>query len=242
MWHPSVDKKLSIVVPAYNEERNLEETIWEVYSCATKVLDAFEVIIVDDGSSDRTGEIADALAHQFSPAVKAVHFQQNRGVGAAYLEGLSMARYPYVTLVPGDNAFNKSGIERVFSRVGTCDLIVSYRTNPKARTTLRRWLSVLATLLMRGLTGRRIKDAHSLYVFPVELARKIDVPAGYSYHLESLCRLLLMAESYIEVPVELNPKCDQNSGVMKPRTLVTLAGAVLKLYALRITGRLLDKR
>lgn len=237
-----MDKKLTIVVPAYNEERSLEKTVSGVCSCAASFLDAFEVIIVDDGSSDRTGEIADTLAHRFSPAVKAVHFQQNRGVGAAYREGLRMARYPYLTLIPGDNAFDKSGIERVFSRVGTCNLIVSYRANPEARTTLRRWLSVLATLLMRGLTGRRIKDAHSLYVFPVELARKIDVPAGYSYHLESLCRLLFMAESYIEVPVELNPKRDQSSGVMKPRTLVTLAGAVLKLYALRITGRLLDKR
>lgn len=237
-----MDKKLTIVVPAYNEERSLEKTVSVVYSCAASFLRAFEVIIVDDGSSDRTGEIADALARRFSPAVKAVHFQENQGVGAAYREGLRMARYPYLTLVPGDNAFDKSGIERLFSRVGTCDLIISYRTNPEARTTLRRWLSVLATLLMRGLTGRRIKDAHSLYVFPVELARKIDVPAGYSYHLESLCRLLFMAESYIEVPVELNLKRDQNSGVMKPRTLVTLAGAVLKLYALRITGRLLDKR
>ena len=236
MW--SVKKELSIIVPAYNEETNLEKTISEAYSCAVKCLEAFELMVVNDGSTDRTGQIADALAIQFPSAMKVVHFKQNRGVGAAYREGLKLARFPFLTVIPGDNAFHQTGVERVFSLVGTSNLIVSYRSNPQARSALRRWLSRFATLLMRGLTGSHIRDAHSLFVFPVDLARKIHVPLGYGYHLESLSRLLLMTDSFVEVPVELNPKPDQSSGVMKLGTVMKLAGTVLRLYALRIAGRL----
>lgn len=143
-----MSKGLTIVVPAFNEEARLENTVRETHSCATRWIEAFEMIIVNDGSTDRTGNIADSMAKELSPVVKAVHFPANRGVGAAYIEGLKRAQYPFLTLIPGDNAFNRSGIERVFSQVGTSDLMASYRTNPEARTTLRRWLSVLASYLM----------------------------------------------------------------------------------------------
>ncbi len=234
-------RNLTIVVPAYNEERTIEKTVSEVHSSAACFLEAFEVIIVDDGSHDRTGELADELASTLSPHVKVVHFQRNRGVGAAFQEGLRLARYPYITLIPGDNAFTKSGIARMFSQVGASNLIISYRANFHVKTTLRRWLSGIVTLLVRGLTGRQIRDAHSLFVFPVDLARRIELPKGYGYHLECLCRLLLMAPSYIEVPVELNQGPDQSSGVMRVATLARLAGTVSKLCWLRITGRLVDE-
>ncbi|MGI0015184.1 MAG: glycosyltransferase, partial [Nitrososphaera sp.] len=61
-----MDKKLTIVVPAYNEEGTIEKTVSEVHSCAACCLEAFEVIIVDDGSHDRTGDLAYELASTLS--------------------------------------------------------------------------------------------------------------------------------------------------------------------------------
>jgi glycosyltransferase involved in cell wall biosynthesis len=234
-------KCLTIVIPAYNEEERLGRTVREAQQCAARVLDEYEILIVDDGSLDGTLAIAESFAAEFAGLVSVRHFPVNRGVGAAYIEGLNVARFPFLTLIPGDNAFNSHGLERVFAMVGEYELVVSYRSNPRTRTYLRRMLSILATWLVRGITGRPVRDAHSLFIFPVGLAREIPVSQDYSYHLESLCRLLRMVKNYVEVPIELNPKPDASSGVMRLRTLCHLGWTVLKLYALRVAGRLTDK-
>ena len=232
-----VSRQLSIIVPAYNEETKLAITLDEILQLAETHLDEYEVIVVDDGSVDQTLGVAQGFATQY-PEVRVLRHEINKGVGASYVDGLAAAKFAKLTLIPGDNAFASSGVERIFKAVNEAELIVSYRANPQARTPLRRWLSRFATLLVRGITGRSIRDAHSMYVFPVEQARAIKVSPGYSYHVESLCRLLLIVSSYKEVPVELNPKPDASSGVMKARTIGKLAFAVGRLYGLRLTGRL----
>jgi len=231
-------KKLTIVVPAFNEEERITTTVREAYAAARRYLDDFELIVVDDGSTDMTYQRAVAAGRELGPEVRVAQQPANHGVGAAYLLGLHNARYPYISLIPGDNAFKQSGIERLFNAVGTAEMLITYRVNMEARTPLRRLLSRLATFLVRLIAGRRIKDAHSMYVFPVRMAREIEISPGYSYHLETLCRLLRRVNSVSEIPVDLNPKPDASSGVMKPRTMLILGWAMSRMLFLRLIGRL----
>src|SRR4051812_26980186 len=106
-------KRLTIVVPAFNEEAKLPTTVREILAEASLALDAYEVIVVNDGSADRTGAVADQLARD-NVAVRVVHQAVNRGVGAAFGIGLALARYEFLTLIPGDNAFHHSGLRAVF--------------------------------------------------------------------------------------------------------------------------------
>lgn len=212
---------LTIVVPAWNEEQRLTATVLEVVAAARRHLRAFEIIIVNDGSTDRTKAVADALAARFS-FVSVVHHPANLGVGAAYYTGLSRAEYPYLTLVPGDHAFHVSGLHTVFALVGRVEMVVSYRANPRARTPMRRLLSRLCTMGMRLVTGKPIRDAHSLYVFPVAQARQVRRNTGYGYHIETLSTLLRGDVPYTEVPVQLNPRPDSSSKVMRLRVLARL--------------------
>ncbi len=228
--------QLSIVVPALNEEGRLAVTVQEAIRTAQKHLDAFELIIVNDGSTDGTFEAAEQLALRF-PCVSVVHFPENRGVGAAYYEGLRLARFPYLTLIPGDNAFRQSGLEAMFPLVGRHEMIISYRANPRARTPLRLLLSRCCTTAMRMLTGCPIRDAHSLYVFPVAKARQTPRNAGYGYHIETLAALLRGGLSYAEVPVLLNPRPDSSSKVMRPGVLLRLMATMTRLYLNRLLGR-----
>jgi hypothetical protein len=99
----------------------------------------------------------------------------------------------------------------------------------------------LATLLLKLISGRAIRDAHSLFVYPVAVVRTMVFSTGYGYHMETLARLLLTVERFEELSVELNPKPDASSGVMKIRTLVILGATVLRLFHLRLTGRLARK-
>ncbi|CCQ50014.1 glycosyltransferase family 2 protein [Crocosphaera watsonii] len=226
-------RNLSIIVPAYNESDKIEVTVKEIINVAAETLDEYEILIVNDGSTDNTGVVADNLASQYKK-VSVIHQETNRGVGAAYIAGLWAANYEYLTLVPGDNAFHISGIENLFEAVGTAELVVSYRNNMQVRTLLRRLLSIACTLSMQILTGCRIRDAHSLYVYPVFLARQIRVNPGYGYHIESLSKLLIRSKSSVEVPVRLNPKPDTSSGVMRPKVVFSLIMTMVRQYYERL--------
>ncbi|MFO0802176.1 MAG: glycosyltransferase family 2 protein [Gemmataceae bacterium] len=225
--------ELTILVPALNEERRLAVTVEEAIRAAQRHLAAYEVIIINDGSTDRTGEVAEELAARH-PWVSVVHFDTNRGVGAAYHEGLRRARHPHLTLIPGDNAFQSSGVETVFQHVGRREMVVSYRANPRARTRMRLLLSRCCTTAMRLLTGHPIRDAHSLYVFPVAKARQVPRNTGYGYHIETLSTLLRGGVPYVEVPVLLTPRPDSSSKVMRFGVLARLMGTMSRLYVHRI--------
>lgn len=231
-------RRLSIVIPAYCEEKRLALTTEEVISAARNTLTDFEVIIVNDGSTDGTREVAEQLAAAHD-IVSVIHFEHNRGVGAAYKAGLEQARFENISLVPGDRAFEKSGLIDVFNAVGKADMVISYRANPRARSPVRRLLSRICTMQLRIATRCWLRDGHSLYVWPVALARRIKTPADYSYHLVTLVNLLQQVPTYIEVPVMLTPKPDEYSRVMHWRIISTLAWrlSILTLKSFITLGR-----
>jgi hypothetical protein len=80
-----------------------------------------------------------------------------------------------------------------------------------------------------------------MFVFPTAEARRLPVTDGYTYHMRALAALLRRVDSYVEVPVTLNPKPDASSGVMKMRTLFSLAGTLAWLYLCRFTIGLLHR-
>ena len=228
-------RRLSIVIPAYCEEERLALAANEVISAASETLDDFEVIIVNDGLTDGTRVVADSLAAAHD-AVSVIHFEKNRGVGAAYKAGLESARFENISLVPGDRAFARSGLVDVFGAVGQADMIISYRANPRARSPVRRLLSRICTMQLRLTTRCWLRDGHSLYVWPVKLARKVVTPADYSYHLVTLVTLLQQVNTYAELPVILTPKPDEYSRVLSLKVVSTLAWR-LSLLTLKSLSR-----
>ncbi len=220
---------LTVIVPAWNEERRLTATVEEIVASAHQHLSDFEVIVVDDGSTDGTAVVAKKLAARHA-SVSVVRHDANLGVGAAFHTGLTRARFPYLTLVPGDNAFHPSGLHALFSLVGKVEMIVTYRANPRARTPMRRLLSVCCTRAMRVVTGQPIQDAHGLYVFPVAAARQVRRNTGYGYHIETLSTLLRGGTPYVEIPVRLNPRPDSSSKVMRLGVLARLTATMARQF------------
>ncbi len=152
-------KKLSVFFPAYNEEVALEETIEKAERVLKKIAEKYEIIIVDDGSRDRTGEIADKLAKKKN--IRVIHHSRNRGYGAALKSGFYKAKYPWIVFTDADGQFDFSEITKFFKaqeKTGA-DLVIGYylqRKVPFYRILASKYLWELPVYLLFGLKVRDI--------------------------------------------------------------------------------------
>jgi glycosyltransferase involved in cell wall biosynthesis len=117
---------LTIFYPCYNEEANVERVTRAAVEAAGRIADDFEVLIVNDGSRDRTGEIADRLAAEI-PGVRAVHNNPNLGYGGALARGFREARKNWIFYTDGDGQFDFNEIPKLLPPLETHDIVSCYR-------------------------------------------------------------------------------------------------------------------
>lgn len=120
--------RISAFFPAYNEEANVEPLALALDQTLSEIAVEHEVIIVNDGSRDRTREIADRLAAAH-PNIRAVHHEVNRGYGGAIKTGLKEARLDWLFFTDGDRQFDVSEIRLLTPYTDRFDMIVGYRIN-----------------------------------------------------------------------------------------------------------------
>ena len=119
---------LSIVLPAYNEAENVARAVQEVSDVAQDLGLDHEIILVNDGSSDRTGEIARELVGQI-PHFRLVEHHPNRGYGGALKAGFAAATKEWIAFVPADKQFQFSEIERFLEKTDQADIVCGYRAD-----------------------------------------------------------------------------------------------------------------
>ena len=132
--------RLSWFFPAHNEEANVLGLVEEALETLPGLAETFEIVIVDDGSRDGTGRIADELTAAHPGIVRAVHHQTNLGYGAALRSGFRAARFDHVAFTDGDRQFRVPDIARLIDRLAEPDrpdVVVGYRikrADPLVRT------------------------------------------------------------------------------------------------------------
>jgi len=117
---------LSIFFPFWNEEKNIEKVIENAISVANKVAEKWEIISVDDGSSDKTLEIAKKIA-KTNPNITVVSHTKNRGYGAALRSGFEKAKYDLIVFTDGDGQFDFSQVVKFLDKIDKSDMIIGYR-------------------------------------------------------------------------------------------------------------------
>lgn len=118
--------ELSIFLPFWNEERNIRTVVKKAIPIAGKVAEKWEIIMVDDGSSDNTAKIALDLAKE-NKNLKLVQNRTNRGYGAALKTGFKNSKYDLIVFTDGDNQFNFSEIIKFLSAVENSDMVIGFR-------------------------------------------------------------------------------------------------------------------
>lgn len=155
--NPSVDS-LSLFCPMLNEEGNIGRVVESALKAIEAVAREGEVIVVDDGSNDGTGAIADRLSREDS-RVRVVHHPQNRGYGAALRSGFAAARHRLVGFVDGDNQFDVGELPILLEAIGRHDVVSGYRI--ARRDPIRRRLNAaMYNLLMRAMFNIPIRDVN----------------------------------------------------------------------------------
>ena len=158
-------RSLSVFFPMFNEEENAAESARRALAVLSGLVETYEVILVDDGSRDRTGAIADELARA-DPRVRAVHHERNRGYGASLKSGLAAARHELVFFTDGDLQFDLAEIELLLREIdgadGGADVVAGYRLN-RSDPLGRRLNGILWTRLVRAVLGLRIRDVNCAF-------------------------------------------------------------------------------
>lgn len=213
-----VDGMLSLILPAYNEEANIEIVVNEALEELPKNFQSFEIIVVDDGSKDRTPEIADRLAASRPDLIKVVHHRPNRGYGAALSSGFKAAQGDYLMFMDSDRQFKPVDIKLLAPYVGKADIIAGYRkkrNDPFYRFLIGYTFNTIVTVFF-GIHLRDIDCGFKIFKADVLKAMELTSP-GALINTEIHAKAQRQGRSIIEVGVNHYPRLagDQSGANVK---------------------------
>jgi glycosyltransferase involved in cell wall biosynthesis len=227
--------RLSYFFPAHNEEANLRPLVEEAMAALPALAEAWEILIVDDGSRDATPAIADELAAASPGRVRVVHHPTNLGYGAALRSGLGAARHDLVAFTDGDRQFRVADLGRLLSRLAepdNPDVVVGYRisrADPLVRTVYAR-LYRLANRIFFGLTVRDVDCACKLFRRAALDGLRIE-SGGAFFSAELLIKLRASGRTVAEVGIPHYPRTAGSPTGAKPSVVLR---AVRDFWALRL--------
>ena len=231
--------RLSIVIPAFNEGKNVETVV--AHTAATLDGDGlrglYELVIVDDGSRDDTGAIADELARR-NTFVRVVHHDVNRGFGAAQISGIRAARGEWVPVLPGDGEVRAEQALRLYHAIGDADLGLSERRSETAavaeavRPLHRRILTWGGNLLLRVVFGFDLTGMEGIYLVRRDRVQALPLTASTGYvSMEIVLHSRRERWTVRRSVIYISPRI---SGSSKVANLRTVARVALDMLALRV--------
>ena len=232
-WRPTV----SIVYPMFNEEENIERAVHFAEAVLTDMASDYEILIVNDASTDRSGEIADALA-RLNPRVKVFHHERNLKLGGALRTGFSHAAQELVFYCDSDLPVDLLELNRAvrimeFTR---SDIISAFRFDRTAEGFVRTIYSAGYNLLIRFLFPLRVKDVNfSFKLFKREVLDKIRLEAEGSFiDAELLIKSKLHGFKITQFGVDYFPRNRGTSTLASPDVIVKM---IRELVAFRMKMR-----
>lgn len=226
-------RRLSLVLPAYNEQEVIARTVADCLRAVRDFCPNAEVIVVDDGSHDRTGAIIDKLA-EADATVVAVHNRPNRGYGGALRSGFDAAHGSLLFFMDSDGQFDITELGRLLEmeRERPDAAVLGYRarrSDPPIRK-LNAWGWKKAARAVIGLRGIRDIDC-AFKLLPADAIRRVRIGAeGASINAEFLRKLQLMGVPLIQTPVTHRPRQGGSPTGAHPRVILRAFG---ELYRLR---------
>jgi glycosyltransferase involved in cell wall biosynthesis len=154
-------KTLSAFFPCYNEELNLEGVFFDAIHVLDNVVQKYEILIINDGSTDKTGLVADELSKQHNN-VRVIHHKSNLGYGSALITGFNHSLYEWIFFTDGDHQFFINEIEILLKEINDHDLIIGYRKE-RQDPRHRLFYGWAWNLLVQRILGLKFRDTNCAF-------------------------------------------------------------------------------
>lgn len=230
---------LTVFFPCYNEEANVERTTQAALKMCRRVSADFEVIIVNDGSKDRTGEIADRLAAEHPGEVRAVHNNPNLGYGGALQRGFREARKDWVFYTDGDGQFDFEEIDKLLPMLSQYDIISAYRLD-RQDPFMRKVNAFCWTTLVNVAFWLWLRDIDCAFkIYPRKLFEQIPMKStGALIDTEILARAKRLGYTIGQVGVHHYPRVAGSQTGANLRVILRAFKELFRLWRdIRRTGR-----
>jgi dolichol-phosphate mannosyltransferase len=221
---------VSAVVMAFNEESNLGGVVQEIVLALDGLEWQYEVVIVNDGSSDDTGSISEYLSRRF-PKVRVIHHSENLGLGGVYRTGFAQARYDLITFYPADGQYSASIIQQFVPLMDDADMVLGYLPHRDC-SFLAKSLSRAEKIIYRLLFGR-MPEIQGIFMFRRALLGEFELKSsgrGWAIVMELIIRTYRSGKRIISLPIEVRPRM---SGKSKVNNLRTILANLKQVFVLR---------
>lgn len=221
---------ISIVVMAFNEAKSLGTVVAEIDTVLAELNRPYEVIIVDDGSSDGTREISAQLAKENS-SVRVIRHETNKGLGEVYRTGFMHAKGDFITFFPADGQFPINIIEQFLPLMNNTDMVLGYLPE-RDSSLLAKCLSGLERALFGMLFGR-LPRFQGVMMFKRALLNELKLKSsgrGWTVLMELIIRARKDGYKITSVPTEFRPRL---TGRSKVNNLPTIWANLRQVIVLR---------
>lgn len=225
------DVSLSIIVPAFNEEALIENTVEHLIATGTKWVRDLEIIIVNDGSADKTPGIIDRLAEKHE-IVRALHQSPNKGFGSTVRKGLENATNDLVTFCPADHHFSDREFEIYLTLIKHADVALGYRRERRSKQRLYPWmLSHYYHVLVNTLFRQDLYDVNWIHIYRRDqLPQFIGNSNGVFFLAETIIRAKRLGLNVVGVDVNYVERSTGDATGGKPSTVLNTVREMINFF------------
>ena len=226
-----IDGKLSLVLPAHNEEENLRPVVERALEVLPQHCRDWEIIVVNDGSRDNTGAVAAELETAHPERVRVVTHPRNRGYGAALTSGFSAATGDQIMFMDSDRQFDIGDIERLAPFVGLYDIVAGYRikrNDPWYRFVIGYTFNTIVIILF----GVRLRDIDCAFkIFRAGLLKSMELTSqGALINTEIQAKARRQGATLVEVGVNHYPRLVGEQSGASVRVILRAMSEIIKLW------------
>ncbi len=222
---------LTVLMPAYNEEAGLAHSVERVLAKLRDLAIPAELLIVDDGSRDRTGIIADALAAQ-EPEVRVIHHPVNRGIGGGMLTGFAQAAGEWLILIPADLALDLDELRKYLDASRDADVVVGVRSDRRDYTLFRKVVSWINIRSIQLLFGMKQHQFNYISMYRLDALREIHIEywRGAFFYAEIIIKAKALRRRLKEVEVRYVPRASGEATGAKPGFVLRTARDMMRFW------------
>lgn len=222
--------KISVVMPALNEEKNIADAVDNVLRSLDDFNIAGELIVINDGSTDKTEDLIKAIMKNDS-RVSMVKHEKPKGIGASFWDGVDSAKGDACIMMPGDNENDLSEMLRYAGLMDSVDMVIPFTFNKQARSALRNIVSFFYKTIINATFFTSLNYTNGTVMYRTIILKGLeDKQPGFFFQADALIKLIKAGYLFAEVPYRLGRREKGRSKAISLRSFYRVVKGYLRLF------------